>query len=89
VKDKVTRYGLWLLFISTAAASLAAQPALKFADSAASLNGPWVFHPGDNPAWAQPGFDDSHWSPMDLTVNGGKDTIQGNADFVASVVSHY
>ena len=63
------------------ASSLAAQPALKFADSTAPLNGPWMFHPGDNPAWAQPGFDDSHWTPMDLTVNGGKSAIQGYADF--------
>jgi len=27
-----------------------------------SLEGLWRFHPGDNPAWAQPQFDDSQWS---------------------------
>jgi hypothetical protein len=26
---------------------------------AAPLDGPWQFHPGDNPAWAQPGIDDA------------------------------
>jgi sigma-B regulation protein RsbU (phosphoserine phosphatase) len=27
-----------------------------------SLQGHWRFHPGDNPVWAQPQFDDSSWS---------------------------
>ncbi len=27
----------------------------------ASLDGLWRFHPGDNPQWASPGFDDSNW----------------------------
>lgn len=26
------------------------------------LAGPWRFHAGDNPAWANPGFEDSSWS---------------------------
>lgn len=26
-----------------------------------SLDGLWRFHPGDDPAWASPGFDDSAW----------------------------
>jgi hypothetical protein len=26
-----------------------------------SLDGLWRFHPGDNIAWADPGFDDSEW----------------------------
>ncbi|GAA3751824.1 PP2C family protein-serine/threonine phosphatase [Terriglobus aquaticus] len=29
-----------------------------------SLNGPWRFHPGDNPAWAQPNFDDHDWHAL-------------------------
>lgn len=28
----------------------------------ADLAGPWRFHAGDNPAWANPAFDDSGWS---------------------------
>lgn len=30
-------------------------------ESAISLNGPWKFQTGDNPQWADPGFDDSGW----------------------------
>ena len=26
-----------------------------------AISGSWAFHPGDNPAWASPGFDDSGW----------------------------
>ncbi len=28
----------------------------------ASLAGQWLFQPGDDPRWAAPGFDDSHWA---------------------------
>lgn len=31
------------------------------------LNGPWKFHTGDDPRWADPTFDDSSWETMDLT----------------------
>ena len=30
----------------------------------APLDGPWQFHLGDDPAWAAPGFDDSHWEQL-------------------------
>jgi sigma-B regulation protein RsbU (phosphoserine phosphatase) len=40
----------------------------------ASLNGMWRFHPGDDPAWAKPDFDDSKWallrSDQDWGVQG-------------------
>ncbi len=32
------------------------------------LNGPWLFHVGDNPRWADPGYDDSGWQVMDLSA---------------------
>ena len=25
----------------------------------------WAFHPGDNPRWAGPAYDDSKWKPVD------------------------
>ena len=28
------------------------------------LSGPWQFHPGDDPAWANPAFDSSHWEQL-------------------------
>jgi hypothetical protein len=30
------------------------------------LTGPWKFYIGDDPRWADPGFDDSHWEQYDL-----------------------
>jgi hypothetical protein len=36
-------------------------------NSVVPLVGPWKFHTGDDPAWSQPQFDDSSWSPMDMT----------------------
>ena len=36
-------------------------------ESAIPLNGPWKFQTGDNPQWADPGFDDSGW--QDYTIN--------------------
>jgi hypothetical protein len=29
------------------------------------MDGPWQFHPGDNPAWASPDFDDSGWPQIE------------------------
>jgi len=47
------------------------------------LTGPWRFHPGDNMAWAQPDFDDSSWSKMDLTPPPGSyDPVSGIGGFV-------
>jgi hypothetical protein len=40
---------------------------VRLGDSVAPLVGPWKFHIGDDPAWSQPGFDDSAWSEMDMT----------------------
>jgi hypothetical protein len=34
-----------------------------------TLNQNWKFHPGDNPSWADPYFDDRHWSPIDPTTD--------------------
>lgn len=57
-------------------ASLLAAPAcpaqgasfhVRLGNSVAVLTGPWKFHPGDDPAWASPGFDDAQWGMMDLT----------------------
>jgi hypothetical protein len=31
----------------------------------APLGGPWLVQPGDDPAYAQTGFDDSHWLRFD------------------------
>ncbi len=40
---------------------------VKLGESSVELTGPWKFHVGDDPAWAQPDFDDSGWEDIDLT----------------------
>lgn len=51
---------------------------VQLGDSVVPLTGPWKFHTGDNPAWAQPGFDDSSWTDMDMTlVDGQPDSVPG------------
>ena len=40
---------------------------ITLGQSIVALNGPWKFHIGDNPQWAQPGFDDSGW--QDYTID--------------------
>lgn len=55
---------LLLLLAEAACGSLCAQNFEIKDDNlrVASLDGLWRFHTGDNPAWADPNFDDSKWS---------------------------
>lgn len=39
--------------------------------SSAELSGPWKFSVGDDMSWAQPGFNDTAWTTMDLTPPPG------------------
>jgi sigma-B regulation protein RsbU (phosphoserine phosphatase) len=44
------------------------------------LDGSWRFHTGDDPAWADPNFDDSKWPKVDLQtslLDQGIDTYSG------------
>jgi hypothetical protein len=41
--------------------------AISFAESMQTLPD-WRFHPGDDPAYAQPAYDDSHWTPISLAA---------------------
>jgi Stage II sporulation protein E (SpoIIE)/Beta-galactosidase jelly roll domain len=40
---------------------------VKLGESSTKLVGPWKFRTGDDLAWAQADFDDSHWNLIDLT----------------------
>lgn len=40
---------------------------VRLGNSVVPLVGPWKFQTGDDPAWSQPGFDDSSWTDMDMT----------------------
>jgi hypothetical protein len=53
------------------------------------LNGPWKFHPGDDPAFAAPDFDDSSWDNQDLTQPPGSyDPVTGSSGYVPGWTSH-
>lgn len=39
--------------------------------SVVALTGPWKFHIGDDPQWADPNFDDSSWETTDLRAKEG------------------
>ncbi|WP_394828003.1 hypothetical protein [Pendulispora albinea] len=45
--------------------------AVALGASVVPLNGPWKFHTGDDPRWADPSFDDSDWESVDLTPAAG------------------
>jgi diguanylate cyclase (GGDEF)-like protein len=46
-------------------------------DGVHSLAGLWAFHPGDDPRWAAPGFDDSSWARLQVPLSWG---VQGYQD---------
>jgi Stage II sporulation protein E (SpoIIE) len=51
--------------------------------STVELTGPWKFHKGDDPNWAQPDFNDAGWASMDLTPPPGSyDPFLGTSGFV-------
>jgi len=41
---------------------------------AVPLDGPWQFHLGDDPAWASPSYDDSHWEQLTADKGWGAQT---------------
>jgi hypothetical protein len=76
---RVGAVGLWVLCVSLAAGG---QPSPQVAgktyapfvtddpgSGSVTITGMWRFHTGDDLAWAQPGYDDSHWE-----LQQGKDT---------------
>jgi hypothetical protein len=55
----------------------------RIGQSVVVLTGPWRFHVGDDSAWSQPAFDDSHWDTMDLTPpKGSYDPVTGSSGYV-------
>lgn len=51
--------------------------------SSVELTGPWKFHKGDNPAWAQADFNDAGWTAVDLTPPPGSyDPFLGSSGFM-------
>jgi Stage II sporulation protein E (SpoIIE) len=82
-------FALLLLLLSFTGAACAAPARIDLGDSVITLTGPWKFQPGDNLAWASPGFDDSSWGTLDLTPPPGSfDPIQGSSGFVPGWTTH-
>lgn len=62
-------------------------PALRAA--ATLLNGPWRFHAGDDPRWAEANTDDSGWELVDMTAApGSHDGDVGLPDYVDGWKAH-
>ena len=45
------------------------------------LDGPWQFHLGDDMAWADPAFDDSHWEQLTADKPSGSQGHSNNGGF--------
>jgi hypothetical protein len=76
VSLRSTRLILSLLVITisllqVSAGAKAEDSVLTFGPAAVALNGPWRFHVGDDPRWADSNFDDSSWETVDLTPKPG------------------
>ncbi len=54
-----------------AAESATSNAAIAVGRSLVTLTGPWKFRIGDDPRWAEPGFDDSGWETVDLAAAPG------------------
>ena len=62
-------------------------PALRAA--ATLLDGPWRFHTGDDPRWADANTDDSGWETIDMTAQqGSHDGDVGLPDYVGGWMAH-
>lgn len=60
---KLHALSLALLLFLPCADAAAAQPRLPVSlGEPVALSGPWRFRVGDDPPWADPGFDDSAWT---------------------------
>ena len=69
MKALVLSLALLLLLPPTDAAAAQTRPvALSLGDAVATLTGPWRFRVGDDPRWADPGFDDSGWELVNLAA---------------------
>ena len=57
-----------LILLAGAARGAPAPIAVSIGHDSVALTGPWKFQVGDDPRWADAGFDDSSWEDMDLSA---------------------
>src|SRR5215469_17483762 len=67
------RAGLVLILLLAPMLSLGAQSfdASQWTQGVTTITAHWRFHPGDDPAWASPSFDDSSWHLIGTDRNWG------------------
>ena len=57
----------WLaLLVAAVSPASAATVSLATMERPTDVTRGWVYQPGDDPAWAAPGFDDSKWEEVNL-----------------------
>ena len=81
-----TKTVLRIILLLVASVGLHAQTLARdhivLGQSVIPLNGPWKFHIGDNPRWADPDFDDSQWETVDFAAGPGSvDPAIGGAGY--------
>ena len=82
-----TLMGLAIVIADLASGGRPDPPALRAA--ATLLDGPWRFHTGDDPHWADADTDDSGWETVDMTaVPGSHDGDVGLPDYVGGWMAH-
>lgn len=82
-----TLLALVLTIVDLATGGRPDPPSLRAA--AILLDGPWRFHTGDDPRWADPGLDDGGWETIDLTPPpGSHDGDVGLPDHVSGWAAH-
>lgn len=83
------RVSLLLALMLLAGVARAEPVPVAIGQGSVSLTGPWRFQLGDDPRWAQPGFDDSSWETVDLTPPpGAHDDDVGLPGYVPGWDSH-
>ena len=83
----MTLVALALVIADLASGGRPDPPGLRAA--AVLLDGPWRFHTGDDPHWAEVTTDDSGWERIDLTpAPGSHDGDVGLPDYVSGWMAH-
>lgn len=83
----VTLAALAIVIADLASGGRPDPPTLRAA--AILLDGPWRFHTGDDPRWADANTDDSGWERIDMTpVPGSHDGDVGLPDYVSGWMAH-
>ncbi|NIR67119.1 hypothetical protein GWO43_26740, partial [candidate division KSB1 bacterium] len=81
MKNSITLYWVLILFFFPLIGKAEAEAFLS-ADSLTKyhtiwLVKPWKYHPGDNPQWAQPDYDDSQWQRADTRYKPNQTAVEG------------